>query len=446
MKVSLTAKPTIRPALTASNPRTTSTCFRHVHVVSASLVALCTLFVILPRFFLWRASDITDDEMLIATIKKEIDLKSRAGVDDDVYNNQEGDAPTASLDGVQPRAFSAWPRELPLPCWDPWENVEPNQQWFDRSVQKRPTREGLLFLKLCKTASSTAASVHLRIARNLARRRRQQHTQLTDTTAATSNWPVCRSRFLHGWAGPKMYQFGQRNRMDSFLWTMLREPTQRYISEFFHFQVTRRNTPVNQRSFQYFLRKGPHADHHTLSWLAVHGYQFQQSDPVDTANAILQDYDFIGLAERFNESVVVLSMLLDIPLRDVLYLSSKQSGGYDGLCYKILPPRLTKPMQRHLQSPEWQAYVAPEVALWKAANASLDLTIDRLGRTRVQEQVQLFQRVLTAAQETCGSITKFPCTPTGEPIPANETDCLVVDMGCGLECIDRVADEFNLPS
>ena len=334
---------------------------------------------------------------------------------------------------LEPRAFAPWPKDRPLPCFDPMLDVEPGQNWFDKPVQKKPAREGLFYLKLCKTASSTAAGVHLRIARNLARRRGE-------------SWPVCRSRFLHGIAGPKMYRFAQRDLTKSFLWTILREPTNRYVSEYFHFEVSRKSTPVNLRSFQRFLRRGPHADHHSLSWLAIRGYNYQsdKSNPMQTAQTILKSYDFIGLSERFDESVVVLSMLLGIPLRDVLYMSSKQSGGYDGLCFKIQPSKLTLAMKRHLQSAEWQNYVAPEVALWKAVNTSLDLTIDRLGRTKVQANVALFQKVLTAVAQRCTNMTKFPCSSEGEPISPEETDCLVVDMGCGLDCIDGVADAFAL--
>jgi hypothetical protein len=249
-------------------------------------------------------------------------------------------------------------------------------------------------------------------------------------------------------AGPKMYRFHQRDTTQSFLWTMLREPTQRYISEFFHFDVTRKTPPRPTRTipqaFVRYLRHGPHSNHHSLQWLAVQGYTYGKSNPYQTAQSILNTYNFIGIAERFNESIVVLSMLLGIPLRDVLYLSSKRTGGYDGLCYKIQPSYVSSSMQQFVNSTEWKQYIAPEVALWKAASTSLDWTIDSLGRDQVEQNVHLFETVLSAVSDTCTNSTKFPCTSQGIPIPANETDCLVVDMGCGLDCIDAVADAFHM--
>jgi hypothetical protein len=352
-----------------------------------------------------------------------------------------------------PRSWPAWPRHRPLPCPNPWTNVQDGQHWYDRPVLKRPATQGLFYLKLCKTASSTAAGIQIRLARNLARR---QPPHPTASVAALENehaatWPVCQTRFLHGWAGPRMYRFGDRDRKASFLWTTLREPTARYVSEFFHFHVSRKDTPVDVPHLVHFLRRGRHADHHSLSWLAVHGYRYGKSNPLATAKLILQDYNFIGVTERMDESMVVLSMLLGVPLRDVLYLSTKQSGSYDAgaskdMCVRIARSNLTVGMRQHLESDEWQAYVAPEYALWRAAHASLDLTIQKLGREEVSASLARFQQAQAAVLSTCGgNVTKFPCTAEGVRIPNEETDCMVEDMGCGLDCIDRVADELGLP-
>ena len=44
---------------------------------------------------------------------------------------------------------------------------------------------------------------------------------------------------------------------------------------------------------------------------------------------ILDNYDFIGVTDRFDESLVVLQLLLGLETSDILYLSSKKSGNYD---------------------------------------------------------------------------------------------------------------------
>ena len=43
-------------------------------------------------------------------------------------------------------------------------------------------------------------------------------------------------------------------------------------------------------------------------------------------HSIMDEYDFIGVAERFDESMAVLSALANVPLSDVLYTSSLATG------------------------------------------------------------------------------------------------------------------------
>ena len=333
------------------------------------------------------------------------------------------------FDGVHSRPFPTWQQSrgsIPLPCFDPTDGLDLN--WNDkRRIQKKPASQGLFYLKLLKTASSTAASVHLRIAHNLAR---------------NHPYPICRVRYLHGWAGPRMFHYNDRDRAASWLWTLVRDPKARLLSEFYHFDVSRQN----QTDFRTFLRTNKHMDHHSLSWLSPTGYRFGKSRPIPTANAILKDYDFIGVTERFDESIVVLMLLLDLTLADILYVTAKASGGWDdgefqNRCFHILPTVKTPEMTAYFNSFEWQVYARPEIALHQAANHSLDLTIAQLGRPRVERLVQQLRRAGTIVNERCRHV-RLPCSSTGEK--REETDCLSADMGCGFECLDQVATELGL--
>ena len=396
---------------------------------------------------------------------------------------------------IPSRVFSKWNGSTTLPCFPPTDignnthnnnnnnnNTQQHQQqlqflhWTDKRNLKRPATDGLFFLKLLKTGSTTASSIHVRIAYNLARRRRRHrqwnnHTNATTavtTTTTTSStttsnneyyYPICATRHLHGWAGPRMYHYGQRHAATSLLWTILREPTARYLSEFFHFQVSRRaGTPVSRAIISY-LRSGPHSDHHYLSWLSTRrsyngrgGRGRGRGRPYVIAQQILQDYDFIGITERMDESAVALMMLLpqeQISMADILYLNSKTAGGYDdgaygNTCVKIRPVEISAELQAYLDSPEWKAYIAPEEALYRAVNQSLDRTIDALGRFEFERNLKRFRHAQRVVQETCAPVVKFPCSLTGELRAPEETDCLHGDVGCGFDCLDKVATELEL--
>jgi hypothetical protein len=95
------------------------------------------------------------------------------------------------FDGVWARPYQPWwwvgdqdMRPLPLPCFKPDEN------WSKVRLQPPPAATGLLFVKPYKTASSTGAGLHLRIARNAANR---QHNR-----KSSDAWPICKARFDHG--------------------------------------------------------------------------------------------------------------------------------------------------------------------------------------------------------------------------------------------------------
>lgn len=137
-------------------------------------------------------------------------------------------------------------------------------------------------------------------------------------------------------------------------------------------------------------------------------------------------------------------MLLRIPLSDVLYLSAKLNGGYDDHCFFIQPSFLTPGMKEFIESDEWKGIIKEDLALYKAANHSLDLTIERLGRNNFEKNLILYKAALAEGNRRCKDKTVFPCTNDGKLVPPLETDCLWSDAGCGAVCLDEVATDMQL--
>jgi hypothetical protein len=152
----------------------------------------------------------------------------------------------------------------------------------------RPVDRGFFFLKTYKTGSSTSAGVNLRLAQNIARRQQR-------------NFDFCNARFKHGtpWNFHGATLFGNRNVRDSFLWAILRDPTKRAISLFFHFKVSRfrwEASPAN-------LRKALRVDkrNYYVRSLSTRPFFGGQHDGIQFANEIIRDYNFIGVTERIDE-------------------------------------------------------------------------------------------------------------------------------------------------
>ena len=140
---------------------------------------------------------------------------------------------------------------------------------------------------------------------------------------------MCQTRFGHPAAW--YLEYYRREKLNSFLWTVLREPTKRHISEFFHFDVSRNKIEPTDEAFQQYFRE-------TAGMIDNYYVHFMKTDrPFDRQNGnhtqavqhIMQEYDFIGILERLDESLVALQMILGLRTSDILYLRAKTSGGFD---------------------------------------------------------------------------------------------------------------------
>ena len=398
-----------------------------------------------------------------------------------------------------------------------------------------PPTVGLLFIKPMKVGSSTASGIQLRISKNIAERRRdyiqqQQQQQLhnpynnitttattTTTTTTTTNVIVTNSTDYppkynnvtssnssttllcsnHFWHSHSALMFENRDRTQSFLWTLLREPTQRMMSEFYHFFVTRQHIEPTDDNLLALLSNS--SIRHRNYYINLHSVrankllkqsrrkqkQERYRGMQNITQGIIDDYDFIAITERFDESMVVMQLLLEhrygigvVTLGDMLYLNAKVSGGYDdggynSTCYKILKPPPIKDWSRRLknylyknnnhttinsrsrnnsnklqlkQVDPWMDQIEHDLALWEAANISLDRTIDALGREHVFEpRLQQYRDAQAVVQKRCGNEAHFPCDHiTGKKRKSKDTNCLFGDSGCAYQCLDQTAQDLGI--
>jgi hypothetical protein len=371
-----------------------------------------------------------------------------------------------SFHGVRARVFEVrWSGESfekDFPCFLP----PPGSQLLRRSWQDRATSTvGLLYEKPPKCASTTLAGVNLRIARNQGRKR------LSDLQSKNGTLALCDVRWSHGHPkeNKRAGRYQHRDKARSFLWSALREPTKRSVSWYFFKHLSLDGHSYSDEDFQTFLLK--QRDHFYLYYLNPRPYSFplssgghgEQEDKnngtvgdlgvavVDELNHVMNEYDFLGIVERLDESLVVLRMLLGVPLSDVLYCSSKVHDGFFARapgtrCYYLQPSFVSDPMRDFFRtSEEWRNKIASDVALYQAVNRSLDLTIDRLGRDRVGRELERFRQAQEVVRSRCQRMVQLPCSRSDRlALPVEETGCMVGDVGCGMECIDSVATDLGL--
>lgn len=331
----------------------------------------------------------------------------------------------------QSRTYLPWPEHQPFPCFEFQHN------WKERSTHNTPTQEGFFFIREKKTGSTTLAGVVLRLLHRQARRRRQEDER-------SSSGAPCRTRIDH--ASALVLQYARRNRAKSFLMTMLREPTKRAISAYFHFRVSNAKEDPTDLNFQNWFRSTPRLSNFYTKELSMHPMEdLKNRNHTEIVQDILQSFDFIAITERLDESLVVLKMLLRLDFSDILYLNANTAGNFrTGLhrnCIYLVPSFLTPGMQEFFASDYWKNFVAIDNLLYQAALKSLDNTIDSLGRTEVKRQLNTFSQMRQMAQKQCMGEALSVCDKTGTFVGSNAS-CLLWDLGCGFECLDRLEREM----
>jgi len=309
-------------------------------------------------------------------------------------------------------------------------------------------RYGLLYVKVPKAASSTTAGITRRIAAGF-------ESRLNSTTAK------CIIK-----AGHTKGQSYRDRHPESFLFATVRDPTKRAISRAF-FQASNEevnaedgfmmNYLTNHMAQQGCVSRGmggfqmsyiPYTPLPPWSaWIKYEPEAVQNAIHIhDIVRQVIEDYNFIIVVERYDESLVALQLLLGLRAGDILYLSSKSSGDYylnhlNKKCVLIQKSRtLTPNISFYLSSNEWIAKNYGDYVLQEAASQSLDLTIDAIGKEIFGHALQQFISLKIKAGEECSSNAKFPCMRNGTAqIKEAEKDCFVQDEGCGRWCLDQIS-------
>ena len=194
---------------------------------------------------------------------------------------------------------------------------------------------------------------------------------------------------------------------------------------------------------------------------------------------IFSAYDFVAVLERWEESVAVMQLLFDLEDEDMIVFATKSSGSWTWNLKntdnddQLLEQQPQQQQQQQNQTPNYYktkeagCFFIPEIKspsfkvqkylstnfthenadylLHAAANRSLDLTINALGRDRVVSQVKKLRQLQTLVENYCLHSTYFPCSSNGTlQSRKSDADCYWRDMGCGHKCIDRILSQNKL--
>jgi hypothetical protein len=359
--------------------------------------------------------------------------------------------------------------EHPFPCFQ----GEPDL------MVSTPAHEGILFQRPMKTGSTTMTGIVLRLVHS-----RGKSKQYGD-------FDKCKHRSYHGTG--KELDYYHRDKTKSFLFSIIREPRARAMSQVFHFEIGahRRGEPTdgflqkellqdlnnlyyynnlgtrnytNASMFQLekemarqhgFTSKTPVKDYQAIAYANETSKRYYRREwkqfsrygvnftPHKVIADILEDYNLIAIMERMDESLVVLQMLLNLTTKEILYTRARSAGAFsngypDRPCFYILPSFVSPGMNQFFESDEWQEHVTPDMELYKAAHKSLDRTIDALGREEVNKRLDDLRAGLKLAGKHCEGRVRTLCSPGGVQIRELKTTCYIWGEGCDHDCIDEL--------
>jgi hypothetical protein len=351
------------------------------------------------------------------------------------------------------RVFSQRFMEEPgssLPPWCTYDNKHLSSKFSNRN--NWPFHTGILYIKMPKAASSTTSGIVLRISNNVAARFSAEQRCTSYESHITREGRVGKL-------------FAQRDRNRSFLFSSLRDPAKQAVSKIFFSRISRENFTANDANMMGFLQDTRHQEGvisrgqggYQVGYLTEARIQWNSAWHKVTPNqvihrlavhryvrTILEDYDFMISVERFEESLVVMQLLLGLEATDILYASSKKAGSSyiyspNKGCFFLHKPFVSERVAAYLASDEWYAKQYGDYVLKEAVQQSLDLTIDALGKDRFEQALETFLRLKEQANEECADKAVFPCSKDGVPQPKlAEKSCYFRDWGCGYKCLDNL--------
>jgi hypothetical protein len=284
------------------------------------------------------------------------------------------------------------------------------------------SRQNMVYIKVAKTGSSTAGGVNRRIAfhHNLS-------GVFTDRLWITDNgdgepgaWSDHGRMRLPETESNITLERLEALEMPFFLWSVIREPSKRAMSGLY-WGAALESLETTQGKIE------------TLKMSPDFQFNYLKPGEYSSVESVFNFYNFIGVTDRYDESLVALSQVLQAPLTDMLYITAKNTsagmGHRDGRDAIEQPPLEEEPeeLQDYLRG-DFKKENYLDYKLFDNANSNLDRLISA---NKLEGLIGDFSRILAHVQSEC--------TPEGTETNylGDLTECYSWDAGCAYECVDR---------
>jgi hypothetical protein len=275
----------------------------------------------------------------------------------------------------------------------------------------------IIYIKVPKTASSTTGGIARRIAARNAMSGVGTNDWISNEPGVWANHSTRRK------LDPKILALKQK----TFIFSMLRDPVDRCLSQFYHIECFRRGVePSTKNKLQYM--NGTDCSNFQLNYISPDDFPWQTAGVDQVSLMASRTYDFLGVDTLYNDSVVLLADMLGMPNEAVLYVPAKVADG-EKTKLVVHPPLTEEPkeVQDFAASKIFRRNNVGDYALIDLVTA--DIKKRYSNEPRLQQRLNDYTSLLTTAWNTCQEC----CSSSAAP-----NNCYWNDNGCGYPCLDKI--------
>ena len=151
------------------------------------------------------------------------------------------------------------------------------------------------------------------------------------------------------------------------------------------------------------------------------------------SSKIFNNYNFLGIVERMEESLAVMVLLWGLNPSDVIVLSKEKQCGEVS---RISPAFEMSGIEHYFQKQHSIENV--DYLVYHAANHSLTKTIESLGKENVDSMIEEIRALQQLAESSCSQKTNFGCSNFADGLGQGmESGCYYTNAGCAHRCVSE---------
>ena len=241
------------------------------------------------------------------------------------------------------------------------------------------------------------------------------------------------------------YSLGLRDRNDlkSFVFTFVRHPKDYILKSYFYFKVTKnRERPTAESVAEYSEDFGNKQSSMMMSLASENAYRRKGlKRPSAIAKAIVAEFDYIGLVDKPDESLVLMQLLLGLETKDILYNPSPHAGTISlwkddkNICEEVKKEYLPTGAREFFDSEDFYNQNDVDIEIYQEVQKVHEATIDMIGRDKFDEALRKYKAEMKVVEEQCLPTVQYKCNEAGKRWKdLNSCD----KEGCDAKCLSSL--------